>query len=381
MLEQREPLTKSEAAQINAVALAFVGDTVYSLYVRERLALSGCGKVAQLQKVAAQVVSAKERISGQAVAAVHRGGGGDLPPRQELQKGQQEQERKRARIQPFDGVRGGAGVLVPDGTGGAHSRTFKFKRRGKFRTHAGKNTLQTGEGRNAVIELLKTDKNIDKILLEKGAQGSLGLIFAQARKKNIRVQFVDKQVLEKESETKRHQGVIAFTTDYEYYDLDEIIENKKSEKGGFIVLCDGIEDVHNLGSILRVSECAGVDGVVITKSGCASVTESVIRISAGAAEHMKVAKVANLNQAVEKLQKSGYWVYALEAGGEDIYKENFSGNVALIVGGEDSGVKRLTKDKCDKVLSIPLQGKVNSLNASVALGIATYEVVRNRLKD
>jgi len=236
------------------------------------------------------------------------------------------------------------------------------------------------EGRNAVIELLKTGKNIDKLLLEKGAQGSISIIFAEARKKNIRVQFVDKQVLDKESETRRHQGVIAFTTDYEYYDLDDIIAEKKSEKGGFVVLCDGIEDVHNLGSILRVAECAGADGVVIPKSGCASVTESVIRISAGAAEHMKVAKVPNLNQAVEKLQKEGYWVYALEAGGEDIYKEDFKGNVALVVGGEDSGVKRLTKEKCDKVLSIPLQGQVNSLNASVALGIAAYEVVRNRLQ-
>ncbi len=235
------------------------------------------------------------------------------------------------------------------------------------------------EGRNAVIELLKTGKNIDKLLIEKGAQGSIMMIFAEARKRNVRVQFVDKQVLDKESVSRRHQGVIAFTTDYEYFDLDEIIATKKNDKGGFIVLCDGIEDVHNLGSILRVAECAGADGVVIPKSGGAPITESVIRISAGAAEHMKVAKVANLNQAVEKLQKSGYWVYALEAGGEDIYKEKFTGNVALVVGGEDSGVKRLTKEKCDKTLSIPLQGKVNSLNASVALGIAAYEVVHSRL--
>ena len=236
------------------------------------------------------------------------------------------------------------------------------------------------EGRNAVKELLKTDKAVDKMLMEKGAQGSLSVLFAEARKKNIRVQFVDKTVLDKESVTGRHQGVIAFTTEYEYYDLEDIIAEKKSEKGGFIVLCDGIEDVHNLGSILRVSECAGVDGVVIPRSGSAAVTESVIRISAGAAEHIKVAKVSNLNQAVEKLQKEGYWVYALEAGGEDLYAEDFSGNVALVVGGEDSGVKRLTKEKCDKVLSIPLSGKVNSLNASVALGIAAYEVVRNRTK-
>ena len=236
------------------------------------------------------------------------------------------------------------------------------------------------EGRNAVKELLKTEKNVDKILMEKGAQGSLSVLFAEARKKNIRVQFVERQVLEKESETGRHQGVIAYTTDYEYFDLDDLIANKKSEKGGFIVLCDGIEDVHNLGSIIRVCECAGVDGVVIPKTSSASVTESVIRISAGAAEHMKVAKVSNLNQAVETLKNSGYWTYALEAGGEDIYSEDFSGNVALVVGGEDSGGKRLTKEKCDKVLSIPLQGRVNSLNASVALGIAANEVVRNRLK-
>ena len=235
------------------------------------------------------------------------------------------------------------------------------------------------EGRNAVAELLKTDKNIDKILMEKGAQGSLSVIFAEARKRNIRVQFADRQVLDKESESRRHQGVIAYTTDYEYFDLEDIIAEKRSEKGGFIVLCDGIEDVHNLGSILRVAECAGADGVVIPKAGGTVVTESVIRISAGAAEHIKVAKVPNLGNAVETLKRNNYWVYALEAGGEDIYAEDFSGNVALVVGGEDSGVRRLTKEKCDKIVSIPLSGKVNSLNASVALGIAAYEVVRKRL--
>ena len=199
------------------------------------------------------------------------------------------------------------------------------------------------EGRNAVAELLKTDKNIDKILMEKGAQGSLSVIFAEARKRNIRVQFVDRQVLDKESESRRHQGVIAYTTEYEYFDLEDIIAEKRSEKGGFIVLCDGIEDVHNLGSILRVAECAGADGVVIPKAGGTVVTESVIRISAGAAEHIKVAKVPNLGNAVETLKRNNYWVYALEAGGEDIYAEDFSGNVALVVGGEDSGVRSATK--------------------------------------
>ena len=232
------------------------------------------------------------------------------------------------------------------------------------------------EGRNAVLELLKTDKTIEKILLERGAQGSLGRIFAMAREKGVRVQFVTREALDRESREKRHQGVIAFTTDYEYADLYDILSEKESS---LIILCDGIEDVHNLGSILRVAECAGADGVVIPKARGASVTEAVVRISAGAAEHMKVAKVSSLNSAVETLKEHGYWVYALEAGGESIYDADLKGKVALVVGGEDSGVRRLTRETCDKVLSLPLFGKVNSLNASVALGIAAYEVVRARL--
>ena len=232
------------------------------------------------------------------------------------------------------------------------------------------------EGRNAVLELLKTDKTIEKILLERGAQGSLGRIFAMAREKGVRVQFVAKEALDRESREKRHQGVIAFTTDYEYADLYDILSEKESS---LIILCDGIEDVHNLGSILRVAECSGADGVVIPKARWASVTEAVVRISAGAAEHMKVAKVASLNAAIETLKSRGYWVYALEAGGESIYDCDLKGKVALVVGGEDSGVRRLTRETCDKVLSLPLFGKVNSLNASVALWIAAYEVVRARL--
>lgn len=233
------------------------------------------------------------------------------------------------------------------------------------------------EGRNAVVELLKTDKEIDKILMEKGAQGSLSRIFAEARKKNVHVQFVEKNVLDKESVTGRHQGVIAYASDYEYVEIEEILV-KKEDKNGFVILCEGIQDVHNLGSVLRVAECAGADGVIIPKSNSAQVNESVVRISAGAAEHVKVARVANINQAIEKLQKSGYWVYGLEADGEEIYQEDLTGNIALVLGGEDSGVKRLTREKCDKILSLPMYGKVNSLNASIALGVACYEVIRQR---
>ncbi len=234
------------------------------------------------------------------------------------------------------------------------------------------------EGRNAVLELIGAGKNIDKILMEKGGKGSLSVIFAEARNRGIRVQYVDKSVLDKESETGRHQGVIALTTDYEYFDIDEIIAEKRDEKGGFVILCDGVEDVHNLGSILRVAECAGADGVVITKAGCAPVNESVIRISAGAAEHVKVARVSNLRVAIDALKKTGYWLYALEAGEEDIYSQDFTGNVALVIGGEDCGVRKITRSLCDKIVSLPLKGNVNSLNASVALGIAAYEVLRQR---
>lgn len=233
------------------------------------------------------------------------------------------------------------------------------------------------EGRNAVLELLKTDKTIEKILLEKNSQGTLGRIFALAREKGVRVQFVDRRVLDKESVSGKHQGCIAYSSDYKYYSLDEIMANKGKD-GGFVILCDCIEDVHNLGSIIRVAECAGADGVVIQSTNSASVTEAVVRISAGAANHVKVAKVNSLNRAVDELKKNGYWLYALEADGKDIYSADMSGDIALVIGGEDSGVKRLTREKCDFVLSLPMCGKVNSLNASVALGVAAYEVLRRR---
>ena len=233
------------------------------------------------------------------------------------------------------------------------------------------------EGRNAVIELLKTDKNIDKILLEKNPQGSLKSIFAEARKNNVRVQFVDRKVLDKESAEGRHQGVIAFTTDYKYSSLDEIISSR-GQDGGFVILCDGIEDVHNLGSIIRVAECAGADVVVIPSNKSASVNEAVMRISAGAVKHMKVAKVNSLNRDVDELKKQGYWLYALEADGTSVYEADLKGNIAIVVGGEDCGVRRLTREKCDFTLSIPLKGKVNSIQASVALGSAVYEAVRKR---
>lgn len=232
------------------------------------------------------------------------------------------------------------------------------------------------EGRNAVLELLKTDREIDKLLMQKGAEGSAGRIFAMARQKNIRVQFADVRALDRESETGRHQGVIAYVSEYEYADLDALLDPKAG--GRMVIVCDGVEDVHNLGSILRVAECAGADGVVIPKNKSAQVTGAVVRISEGAANHVRVARVPGINYAVEQLQKAGFWVYGLEADGEDLYSADLTGDIALVVGGEDSGIAPLTRKKCDKLLSLPLYGKVNSLNASVALGIAAYEAVRQR---
>lgn len=233
------------------------------------------------------------------------------------------------------------------------------------------------EGRNAVSELLKTDKQIDKILIEKNPQGSLSAIFAVARKKNIKVQFVDKRALDRNSSDGRHQGVIAFCEDYKYASFDDILSSG-TDGNRLVIVCDGIEDVHNLGSIIRVAECAGADGVIIQSTNSASVTEAVVRISAGAANHIKVAKVNSINRAVDELKKSGFWLYALEADGEDIYSCDLKGNIAIVIGGEDSGVRKLTRSKCDYTISLPLKGKVNSLNASVALGIAVYEAMRQR---
>lgn len=234
------------------------------------------------------------------------------------------------------------------------------------------------EGRNAIYELLKTDREIDKVLVQNDLKDDASKrLINIMRSHKIKVQLVDKYVIEKESESKRHQGFIAFTSEYDYTDFYDLVESTK-DKDGFIIVLNEILDPHNLGSIIRVCECAGVDGIVISKDRSASVSDTVMRISAGAANHIKVAKVTNINNAIDKLKENGYWVYAAEVGGENLYKSNLKGKLCLVVGGEDSGVKRLTKEKCDGILSIPMFGKVNSLNASVACGVVVYEAVRQR---
>lgn len=234
------------------------------------------------------------------------------------------------------------------------------------------------EGRNSVFELLKTDKEIDKILVQKDLKDDASKrLINVIKSKKVKLQPVDKYVIEKESESKRHQGFIAYVSDYKYFDIDDIIQAGR-DKDGLVVILNEIHDPHNLGSIIRVCECAGADGLIIAKDRSASVTDTVMRISAGALNHVKVARVTNINSAIDELKDNGYWVYGAELGGSDIYKTNLTGKICLVIGGEDSGVKRLTKDKCDGIISIPMYGKVNSLNASVACGIAVYEVLRQK---
>lgn len=236
------------------------------------------------------------------------------------------------------------------------------------------------EGKNPVKELLNTDATIEKVMIEDGNKDqTLREIQKLARERGIKVEFVDKRGLNKVSETDHHQGVIAFYSNFEYANLNELIENAKSNSEDmlFIVL-DEILDPHNLGSIIRVAECAGATGVIISNRRSACVNETVIRTSAGATAHVPVVKVGNINQAIDTLKNTNVWVYALDMDGEKMYDTNLKGNVALVVGNEGSGVKQLTLKNCDGVISIPMFGKVNSLNASVSTGIAVYEVLRQR---
>lgn len=170
-----------------------------------------------------------------------------------------------------------------------------------------------------------------------------------------------------------HQGCIGYCSDFEYSDIDDIFALAESRgEPPFIVILDGIEDPHNFGSILRSAECGGVHGVIIGKNRQVAVTDTVVKVAEGAAEYIPVARVTNINDAVRELKNRGVWVYALDMGGTDIYKENLGGAVAFTVGAEGKGVSRLTKELCDGVLSLPMRGKINSLNAGVAAALAVY---------
>ena len=236
------------------------------------------------------------------------------------------------------------------------------------------------EGKNSVRELLKTDADIDKILVQNGLKDAESKkLVSIMRDKRIKIQFADSFVLDKESEKRMHQGFIAYVSDYKYSSLDEIIKiPTQTGNDSIVIVLDEISDPHNLGSIIRVAECGGVDGIIIPERRSAQVNDTVMRISEGGANHVKIARVVNLNTALDKLKDNGFWVTGAELGGEDLYKADLTGKLCLVIGSEGFGIRKLVKENCDRIVTIPLYGKVNSLNASVACGIVLFEALRKR---
>lgn len=235
------------------------------------------------------------------------------------------------------------------------------------------------EGKNAVMQLLDSGINIDKLLVQNNLKGEMNRIMFLASKRKIKIQLVEKVVLDRQSETNHHQGVIAYATDYSYKTIEDAFNLAKSKnEQPFFVICDGIEDPHNLGAIIRSCECAGVHGIIISKNRCCQVTDTVIKVSTGACFDINVIRVENINQTIRQLKEMNVFIFGLEANGENIYKTDFTGAIGLVVGSEGFGVSKLTKDLCDGIVSLPLNGKINSLNASNACAIGVYEVVRQR---
>jgi len=235
------------------------------------------------------------------------------------------------------------------------------------------------EGRNAVFEALSSNASIEKILASTSCKdGSFNKVISLAKDKRIKIQWVSNEILDRESETNKHQGLIAIASEFQYSTIDEILSNKKVN-GNFIAILDNIEDPHNFGSIIRVCECLGVDGIIIPKNRACPVNETVIKTSAGAISHVKIAKVTNINQTIDYLKENGVWVYGIELGGEPLSTSDFSGNIAIVVGSEGNGISKQTLEHCDKIYTIEMAGKVNSLNVSVATGIALYEAFKQRI--
>ncbi len=238
------------------------------------------------------------------------------------------------------------------------------------------------EGRNAVIELLKSNREINKIFIAKGErQGSINDIIKLCKDKGIVFQEVDKAKLDELTETNHHQGVIAFASPIEYKEISDIIEiAKQRNEDPFIVICDEIEDPHNLGALIRTAEIAGCHGLIIPKRRSCQVTEVVSKVSCGATEHLAIARVGNINDAIEELKQAGVWIYGTDGSAKKLYyEEDLTGPIAIIIGSEGRGMNKLVMKNCDVLLKIPMKGHITSLNASVSGGIVIFEAVRQRL--
>ena len=239
----------------------------------------------------------------------------------------------------------------------------------------------TIEGRNEVIEAFRAGKPIDKLFILDGCQdGPMQTIRREAKKKGVRIDFVDRARLDQISTTGKHQGVIAYAAAYEYSEMEDIFA-KAEEKGEppFVFLLDNITDPHNLGAIIRTANLAGAHGVIIPKNRAVGLTATVAKASSGAINYTPVVKVTNLGNTIEDLKKRGMWFVCADMGGEVMYSQDLTGPIGLVIGSEGDGVSRLVREKCDFITSIPMKGDIDSLNASVAAGVLAFEIVRQRM--
>ena len=239
----------------------------------------------------------------------------------------------------------------------------------------------TIEGRNAVLEALRSGKTIDKLFVLDGCQdGPVKSIIREAKKTDTIINFVDKERLDRLAGTGHHQGVVAQAAAYEYAEVEDILKAAKDKgEAPFIFILDEIEDPHNLGAIIRTANQAGEHGVIIPKRRAVGLTATVAKTSAGAINYTPVAKVTNISKTIEDLKKQGMWFVCADMDGTTMYDLNLTGPIGLVIGNEGSGVGRLVKEKCDFVASIPMKGDIDSLNASVAAGVLAYEIVRQRM--
>ena len=236
-------------------------------------------------------------------------------------------------------------------------------------------------GRNAVLEAFRSGKTIDRLYVQEGvADGTLQSILRTAKKTDAVINFVNKDRLNKYAEEDKHQGVVAMAAAYNYAEVEDILNAaKEKEEPPFIIVLDDIEDPHNLGAIIRTANQAGAHGVIIPKRHAVGLTATVARTSAGAINYTPVAKVTNISRTIEELKEKGIWFACADMSGELMYNCNLTGAIGLVIGSEGSGVSRLVKEKCDFVVKIPMFGQIDSLNASVAAGVLSYEIVRQRM--
>jgi len=238
------------------------------------------------------------------------------------------------------------------------------------------------EGRNAVIELLESGKDINKLYISKGEKnGSINKIIAMAKERKIVIVEKDKIQMEKMAQTENHQGVIAIVPPFEYCEVEDILNYaKERNEAPFILILDGIEDTHNLGAIIRTAETAGVHGIIIPKRRSASVNSTVSKVACGAVEYMKIARVNNINDCINKLKDAGVWICGTAVDAKDYYfNQDLKGPLGIVIGNEGKGMSELVKKNCDFLVKIPVLGKVQSLNASVSTGIILFESVKQRL--